>query len=105
MSTALPIRVALERLLLAIDDRNTVDAQTREAAVLDAIAAVEEDSNPSTLEAHLQKQATIVLNELRAARELANRLDSDPKLVTPHYIQQLRCLYLGEPLGVTDGST
>lgn len=55
----------------------------------------------TTLEEHLFGQAAIVLSELRAARELATSLGRDPKLVTPHYLQMLRCLYLDEPLGKT----
>jgi hypothetical protein len=51
------------------------------------------------IEQHLQAQARIILNELRAARELAHRVGRDPALLTPPYLDMLRRLYLNEPMG------
>lgn len=47
----------------------------------------------STPEAVLRHQADCILNELRAARELAEQMGHDPAEVTPNYLQLLCRLY------------
>jgi hypothetical protein len=70
---------------------------------LERLAAQLEATYSQTLateiEQHLQAQARIILNELRAARELAHRVGRDPALLTPPYLDMLRRLYLDEPMG------
>lgn len=48
-------------------------------------------------EAHLERQAGIVLAELRAARELAQRMGKDPAEIAEPYLLMLRLLYTDKP--------
>lgn len=47
----------------------------------------------STPEAVLRHQADCILNELRAARELAEQMGHNPAVVTPPYLDHLQRLY------------
>lgn len=48
-------------------------------------------------EAFLECQARIVLAELRAARELAQRMGKDPAGIAELYLLMLRLLYTDKP--------
>lgn len=47
-----------------------------------------------TPEGFLHFQARIILNELHAARQLANKLGHDPAMITAPYLEHLQRLYL-----------